>query len=100
MPNNTQWFTKTSKSRYQINSKLIYQELVPQILNKLENNILISDILAWIKQETIAAFKNNFNMNPEVGALNNSVGRWNELIAISLLSEIAFEISQEKNATY
>lgn len=50
MSNNTQWFTKTSKSRHRINTLSIYQELVSQILNKLENNILISDILAWIKQ--------------------------------------------------
>lgn len=35
---------------------------------------------------------------PQVGALNNATGRWNELIATSLLSEIVFDINQDTEA--
>ncbi|MBF2065686.1 MAG: Cfr10I/Bse634I family restriction endonuclease [Calothrix sp. C42_A2020_038] len=96
MPNYTQWFTETSNSRYRINSLKIYQDLACQIVDKLDNNLLVDEIITWIKIETIKAFKNSFNRKPEVGALNNAIGRWNELIATSLLSEIVIEINQQR----
>lgn len=95
MLNDAVCFTKTSKGKFRINSRAIYKNLSQEIVARLSDNFSVSEILDWLKNETIQAFKIKFSQNPEVGALNKAIGGWNELIATSLLSEILFEINQE-----
>lgn len=94
----TEWFTTGKNRKIQINSIAIYRKLSAQIVSKLDNNLSVSEIINWIKYETIKAFSAKYAKNPEVGALNNASGRWNEFIATSLLSEIVFDINQETEA--
>jgi hypothetical protein len=54
----------------------------------------VTEIIGWIRRQTVEAFESEYSKIPKDGALNNSVGRWNELIATSLLSEIALDINQ------
>jgi hypothetical protein len=95
MLNDAVWFTETSKGKFRINSRAIYKNLSPEIVTRLSQNLSVSEILDWLKNETIQAFKIKYSQNPQVGALNKAIGGWNELIATSLLSEILFEINQE-----
>ncbi|MTJ49372.1 Cfr10I/Bse634I family restriction endonuclease [Dolichospermum sp. UHCC 0259] len=93
MLTDTAWFTEKSNGKVSINSKDIYKHLSPKIVIKLAENLSVSEILEWIKNEIINAFREKYSKNPEVGALNKAIGGWNEYIATSLLSEIIFDIN-------
>ncbi|MBE8986760.1 Cfr10I/Bse634I family restriction endonuclease [Nostoc sp. LEGE 12450] len=95
MLNDTAWFTQVSNGKFRINSRAIYRNLSSEIVTKLAQNLSVSEILNWLKNETIKAFREKYSHNPQVGALNKAIGGWNELIATSLLSEIIFDINQE-----
>lgn len=90
----SEWFTLNQKGKMQINSIAIYRDLSAGVVHKLDNNLSVSEIIAWIRQRTIQAFQAKYARRPTDGALNNSVGRWNEFIATSLFSEIALDINQ------
>jgi len=94
MADSTGWFTQGSEGKVQINSIAIYRELSSEIVKKLDNNLSVSEIIEWLKIQTIQAFKSKYSKNPKDGAVNNSIGRWNELIATSLFSEIALDVNQ------
>lgn len=94
MVNYTEWFTESNKGKIQINSLAIYKNLSSEVVKQLDNNLSVSEIIGWIRRQTIEAFESEYSKIPKDGALNNSVGRWNELIATSLLSEIALDINQ------
>lgn len=98
MVSETEWFTQKAKGKVQINSITIYRELSSELIAKIEENLSVSEIINWIKNKTKEAFKSKYGTNPEVGALNNAAGRWNEFIATSLLSEIVLEINQQTDA--
>jgi hypothetical protein len=93
--NSTEWFTETASGKFRINSKAIYKHLSGEIVNKLDENLSVSEILEWMRNETSKAFLQKYSQNPQVGALNKATGEWNELIATSLLSEIVLKINQE-----
>jgi hypothetical protein len=95
MFNDEQWFSKKASNRIQINSIIIYNDLSPEILKKLGNNLPVPEIVNWIKDTTKEAFLKKYNKIPEVGSLNNAIGRWNEFIATTLLSEIVFDLNQK-----
>ncbi|AFZ12380.1 Cfr10I/Bse634I restriction endonuclease [Crinalium epipsammum PCC 9333] len=95
MVNNIEWFTKKDGDKVQINSRIIYRNLSTELVNKLDNNLSVNEIISWIKNTTREAFREQYARYPEVGALNNAAGRWNEFIATTLLSEIAFDINQK-----
>lgn len=95
MLNDAVWFTEISNGKFRINSRAIYRNLSSEIVTKLAQNLSVSEILDWIKNETIKAFRENYSQNPQVGALNKAIGGWNELIATSLLSEIIYDINKE-----
>lgn len=86
------WFTIKKDNKYQINSVIIYDCLSPQIRNFLYEDRSVSSIIEWLKNETIEQFIDKFNKKPTDGAINNSIGRWNEFIATTLFSEIALDI--------
>lgn len=86
---NHAWFTEVSSGKYQINSIAIYKLLREEIDTKIDEDESISNIIKWISSSTKARFLESFGKLPETGALNNSVGRWNEFLATSLLSELA-----------
>jgi hypothetical protein len=88
MVNSTNWFTKGKKGKVQINSIAIYRDLSSEVVKQLDNNVSVSEIIGWIKRQTIQAFESSYSKIPKDGALNNSVGRWNELIATSLFSKL------------
>ena len=94
----TEWFIEGSQGKVQINSIAIYRDLSSEIVKQLDNNLSVSEIIGWIKQQTVKAFESKYSKIPKDGALNNSVGRWNELIATSLFSEIALDINQENKS--
>ena len=94
MLNDAVCFKKTSKGKFRINSRAIYKNLSQEIVARLSENLSVSEILDWLKNETIRAFKIKYSQNPQVGALNKAISGWNELIATSILSEILFEINQ------
>ena len=98
MFSNTEWFTQKVSGKVQINSIAIYKELSAEIILKIENNLSVSEILNWIKNTTIESFRSKYVKNPEVGALNNAAGRWNEFIATSFLSEIILDINQQNDS--
>lgn len=93
MVNYTEWFTEGNEGKIQINSLAIYKVLSSQVVKQLDDNLCVNEIIGWIKRQTIEAFELQYSKIPTDGALNNSVGRWNELIATSLLSEIAIDIN-------
>lgn len=98
MISSNEWFTEGKDGKPQINSIAIYRNLSSEIVTKLDNNFSVSEILTWIKNETIKAFIASYTKSPQVGALNNAIGRWNEFIATSLLSEIVLDVNQEAEA--
>lgn len=98
MVSDSEWFTQKSNGKVQINSIIIYRNLSTELVEKLDNNQSVNQIINWLKDRTIVAFRSNYGKNPEVGALNNAVGRWNEFIATSLLSEIFFDMNQRNNS--
>ncbi|HBB30796.1 MAG TPA: deoxyribose-phosphate aldolase [Cyanobacteria bacterium UBA8803] len=89
------WFGENKNGKIQINSRIIYRELSPQIIEKLNQNLSVSHILNWMRHQTTEAFRTQYKKNLELGALNKVVGDWNEFIATSLLSEIV--IDKNKN---
>ncbi|AHJ29563.1 Cfr10I/Bse634I family restriction endonuclease [Nodularia spumigena CS-584] len=95
MFNNTEWLTENSNGKFRINSRAIYRDLSSKIVNKLDQNLSVSEILDWMRNETSKAFREKYSQNPQVGALNKATGGWNELMATSLLSEIVLNINQE-----
>ncbi|MFB2836184.1 Cfr10I/Bse634I family restriction endonuclease [Floridanema evergladense] len=98
MVSDNEWFTQKSNGKVQINSIIIYRNLSTELVEKLDNNQSVNEIINWLKDRTIAAFRSTYGKNPEVGALNNAAGRWNEFIATSLLSEIFFDMNQRNNS--
>jgi len=98
MLSETEWFTETPDGKFRINSINIYRNLSDEIVTKLDNNLSVSEILNWIKKETVKAFKAKYLYDPQLGAINNAMGRWNELIATSLLSEIVLDINRDIGA--
>lgn len=87
------WFSKNNEKQ-QINSTIIYKDLLPQINQKISQDVPVDQIVEWIRNEVKAAYFKEFGENPKTGALNNSTGRWNEFIAIGSLRKIAIEINR------
>ena len=85
------WFSP-SKTGHQLNSKTIYEDLYPEIVKRLDQNETVSQIIEWLKQEATNAYSLRTGKTPTIGSLNNSAGRWNQFIAVSLLCEIAIDI--------
>jgi hypothetical protein len=98
MVNNSEWFTEGTQGKFQINSTAIYRDLSIEIVKRLDRDDSVKDITKWIEEKTKEAFSGISGKNPEVGALNNAKGRWNEFIATSLLSEILLEINKDNDA--
>lgn len=96
MVDSSRWFTET-KGKFQINGTAIYKSLSSEIVNKIEKDLSVSEVISWIKSKTEEAFNSKYGKFPQGGALNNVVGRWNELIATSLLSEIVIEVNQNND---
>ncbi len=90
----TNWFTQNTSGKVQINSRVIYRDLSSEVVQKLDNNLSVTEILNWIRAQASQAFRQKYDKNPEVGALNKVVGDWNEFIATSLLSEIVLDINK------
>jgi hypothetical protein len=99
MVSDQEWFKKASKGKVSINSVTIYRALSFEIVQKVAQNITINEIINWIKSKTIETFKQKYGKIPEMGALNNAAGRWNEFLATSLISEIVLEMNQEIGKT-
>jgi hypothetical protein len=95
MVNDAEWFTKDKQEKVRINSIKIYKDLSSEIVKKLDDNLPVSEIISWIQKQTIQACKARYSKSPSDGALNNSVGRWNEFIATSLFSEIVLDINHK-----
>ena len=98
MVNYTEWFTKGTHGKIQINSTAIYRHLSLEVVEKLDSNLSVNEIIDWIKTQTREAFNSIYGQNPEGHALNNATGRGNEFIATSLLSEIVLEINKDNDA--
>lgn len=98
MSSETEWFTEKQNGKIQINSITIYKDLSSELVQKIEGNLSAREIVKWLREKTIEYFKIKYGKNPEVGALNNAAGRWNELIATSLLSEILLDMNQQTNS--
>jgi hypothetical protein len=84
MVNYTEWFTERTNGKIQINSTAIYRHLSLEVVQRLDSNLSVNEIIDWIRNKTRAAFSSIYGKNPEVAALNNATGRWNEFIATSL----------------
>jgi hypothetical protein len=91
----TEWFTERTNGKIQINSTAIYKYLSLEVVERLDSNLSVNEIIDWIRNKTQESFRNIYGKNPEVGALNNATGRWNEFIATSLLSEIVLDINKD-----
>jgi hypothetical protein len=98
MVNHTEWFTERTNGKIQINSTAIYKYLSPEVVERLDSNLSVNEIIDWIRNKTKESFRIIYGKNPEVGALNNATGRWNEFIATSLLSEIVLDINKDNDA--
>lgn len=98
MINYTEWFTEHTNGKIQINSTVIYKSLSLEVVERLDSNLSVNEIIEWIRNKTREVFSTIYNKNPEVGALNNATGRWNEFIATSLLSEIVLNINKDNDA--
>lgn len=98
MVNYTGWFTEGTNRKIQINSTAIYRSLSLEVVERLDSNLLVKEIIDWIRNKTREAFSSIYGKNPEGGVLNNATGRWNEFIATSLLSEIVWEINTDNDA--
>ncbi|MCW6036719.1 Cfr10I/Bse634I family restriction endonuclease [Spirulina subsalsa FACHB-351] len=93
-----QWFSTRSGQNVATNSIKVYQDLSRQIINHINKGISIPDVLLQIEHLVKEECQKQYKLNPTVGSLNNSKGRWNELITTSLLSKIVVEtnsISQQ-----
>jgi hypothetical protein len=89
------WFTPNTDG-LKVNSKVIYTELYPEILEQIDQNLPVGQIITWIRQKTIEAFVSRTGKEPSTGSLNNACGRWNEFIATSFLCEIAIDFYQQE----
>lgn len=94
---NQSWFTKTKDDKIKINREEIYKSLSTQIKSKIENNSSVAEIINWIKEKTINEYQKQYRKSPTDGALNNSIGAWNEAIIISFICELAIEINNNIN---
>ncbi len=92
MANTRDWFQVRKDGTQTINSDLVYKELFPEIQARIDKNLPINQIISWLRATTEEAFFVRFGRKPTTGALNNSIGRWNEYIAISSLCEIATDL--------
>jgi Cfr10I/Bse634I restriction endonuclease len=93
---NHSWFTEIRAGKYQINSIQIYSALRHEIAVKIHEDVPISEIIQWISDETKSQFLKSFQSKPETGALNNSIGRWNEFITTSLLCDLSIRMYDEQ----
>lgn len=89
------WFTPNTDG-YKVNSKVIYTELYPDIVDQIDRNLPVGQIITWIRQKTRESFVSNVGKEPTTGSLNNACGRWNEFIATSFLCELAIELYQQE----
>lgn len=97
MVSSSEWFTEGTKGKSKINSITIYKSLSSEIVRQIEQDLSVSEIINWIKSKTTEAFISKYAKSPEIGAINNALGRWNEFIATSLLSEIVIDVNQKYN---
>ena len=98
--NHELWFTPR-KNKIQINGTIIYKDLSEKIIEKLNDNLSVSEIIRWIREKTQYHFREEYGYDPQVGSLNNSAGRWNELIATTILSKIILNVNQQlENSFY
>lgn len=97
--NHKLWFTPR-KNKIQINGTVIYKDLSEKIIEKLNDNLSVTEIIEWIREKTQYHFREKYGYNPQVGSLNNSAGRWNELIATTMLSEITLKVNQKIENTF
>lgn len=98
MHSEAEWFTDKRNGKASINSIAIYKKFSSEIVKQLDNNLSVNEILSWLRNETIKAYRAKYSTNPEVGALNNAMGRWNEFIATSLFSEIVIDMNQNSDS--
>lgn len=52
------WFTETKKGKIKINRITIYQDLSSEIVNKLEQNLSVSEIIVWLRSIPRENFSN------------------------------------------
>lgn len=95
MVSSSDWFTKGTDGKSKINSIAIYKSLSSEIVSKIEQDLSVTEVINWIKSKTREAFISEYAKYPEGGAINNALGRWNEFIATSLLSEIVIDVNQK-----
>lgn len=86
------WFTEIRAGKHQINSIQIYRDLRNEIGIKIHEDTPISEIIDWISETTKSRFLKSCQSKPETGALNNSIGRWNEFITTSLLCDLSIKM--------
>ncbi|WP_446389817.1 Cfr10I/Bse634I family restriction endonuclease [Coleofasciculus sp. B1-GNL1-01] len=60
----SKWFTPNQKGKIQINNIAIYRSLSLEVVNKLDSNLSVSEIIAWIRQRTIQAFQSKYSRRP------------------------------------
>lgn len=97
---NHSWFTEVRAGKYQINSIQIYTSLRHEIAVKIDEDTPVSEIIEWISEATKYQFLKSFQSKPETGALNNSIGRWNEFITTSLLCELSINMYNDEQRTF
>lgn len=97
---NHSWFTEVRAGKYQINSIQIYTSLRHEIAVKIDEDTPVSEIIEWISEATKYQFLKSFQSKPETGALNNSIGRWNEFITTSLLCELSINMYNDERRTF
>lgn len=97
---NHSWFTEIRAGKYQINSIQIYASLRHEIAVKIDEDTPVSEIIEWISEATKYQFLKSFQSKPETGALNNSIGRWNEFITTSLLCELSISMYDDEQRTF
>ncbi len=95
MVSSSEWFTEGKNGKSKINSIAIYKSLSSEIVSQIEQDLSVNEVINWIKSKTREAFISRYAKSPEVGAINNALGRWNEFIATSLLSEIVIDVNQK-----
>ncbi|QIZ73333.1 Cfr10I/Bse634I family restriction endonuclease [Oxynema aestuarii] len=97
--NNQNWFSDRN-NQIQINTIEIYKSLVDRIERKIQNNEQTANIVDWLVSETQRVFQKNYNRIPTQGALNNSIGRWNEFIALTLFTKSVIDYNQKHPDSY
>jgi Cfr10I/Bse634I restriction endonuclease len=97
---NHSWFTEIRAGKYQINSIQIYSALRHEIAVKIHEDVPVSEIIQWISEKTKSQFLKSFQSKPETGALNNSIGRWNEFITTSLLCDLSINMYDDEQKIF